>query len=876
MLADGAHANPLDGAVSTGSALISSTSKITTVDQKSEGVVIDWSSFNIASGQTTNFVQPNSSAIAVNRIGSASASRIMGTLDANGRIVLINGNGLLFGKGTQVNVGSLVATSTDGTDQEVLAGHFTKAGNQNASIVNNGRIDAATHGTVALVAPNVSNFGIVRAKFGTVALGAGNRFTVDFNGDGLATFATQGDVNGNASVTNTGRISGATVSMTAHAAEGLATGVVNAGGVIEARGEHQAGGIVTLDAGNGSLTTRGMIDAAGVTGHGKIETSGANVDLGGTITAGKGGHWIVDPENLTVDSSAATTIDNSLDAGTAVTLKTTSTSATGPGTTSSGPGDIIVTSALSWDTTAKLTLDAYHSVIIDASVSATKKGTLTVLTDDGGTGGILQFNGGNVTFANLNSKLTINGASYILVSGLPGYLADIAKEGFQNYALAASYTASGTYHAAAIAYLQQGIFEGLGNTISNLKIVDTSTSDAVGLFGTSSDTAVIRDLNLTNVSIRSASVGNAENPGFVGVIGGLIGQNNGILYGDYVSGTITATGDNADVGGLAGMNVGTIDESHTDITIKGDWSNAATSNGGLVGGLVGISEAQNGAVTDPISNSSAVVDITVNAGALAGGLIGSNDSPITDSYATGTLNGKSASSVLGGLVGSESGRYGGITGSYAAVKVAGGADADVGGLVGNGSNSGGASAIEDSYATGSVSAGTASMAGGLIGIDFGISINTSYATGAVTTLGYSSVGGFAGESSISIENCYATGNVKAGIKSDAGGFVGTNDPMFFGVAESYSTGTVTASTASLVGGFIGWDVVGSVAETNSYWDTTTSKISQGTSSGNVPGIMGLTTVQFQSGLPTGFSSSVWGENASIDGGLPYLLSLPPA
>jgi filamentous hemagglutinin family protein len=875
MLADGAHANPLDGAVSTGSALISSTSKTTTVDQKSEGVVIDWSSFNIASGQTTNFVQPNSSAIAVNRIGSASASRIMGTLDANGRIVLINGNGLLFGKGTQVNVGSLVTTSTDGTDQEVLAGHFTKAGNQNASIVNNGRIDAAAHGTVALVAPNVSNFGIVRAKFGTVALGAGNRFTVDFNGDGLVTFATQGDVNGNASVTNTGRISGATVSMTAHAAEGLATGVVNAGGVIEARGEHQAGGIVTLDAGNGSLTTRGMIDAAGVTGHGKIETSGANVDLGGTITAGKGGHWIVDPENLTVDSSAATTIDNSLDAGTAVTLKTTSTSATGPGTTSSGPGDIIVTSALSWDTTAKLTLDAYHSVIIDASVSATKKGTLTVLTDDGGTGGILQFNGGNVTFANLNSKLTINGASYILVSGLPGYLADIAKEGFQNYALAASYTASGTYHAAAIAYLQQGIFEGLGNTISNLKIVDTSTSDAVGLFGTSSDTAVIRDLNLTNVSIRSASVGNAENPGFVGVIGGLIGQNNGILYGDYVSGTITATGDNADVGGLAGMNVGTIDESHTDITIKGDWSNAATSNGGLVGGLVGISEAQNGAVTDPISNSSAVVDITVNAGALAGGLIGSNDSPITDSYATGTLHGNGASSVLGGLVGSESGEYGGIMDSYAAVKVGGGADVRAGGLVGYSGQSGEYS-IEQSYATGSVSGGIGSFVGGLIGYDNGISISDSYATGAVTALGSSSAGGFAGENDVSLANCYATGNVKAGTDSNAGGLTGLNDATRIGVDDSYSTGRVTASTGSLVGGLIGWDMTDTTTM-NSYWDKTTSRISQG--AGNTsgdPGITGLTTVQFQSGLPTGFSSSIWGENASINGGLPYLLSLPPA
>ena len=230
-----AYANPAGGAVTTGSATIGAPSaKTTTVDQKSEDVVIDWSSFNVASGQTTQFVQPNSSAIAVNRIGGASASQIMGTLDANGRVVLINGNGMLFGKGAQVNVGSLIATSTDGTDSDLLAGKFTKAGNQNASIVNNGSITAASGGTVALVAPNVTNAGTVQAKLGAVSLGAANAFTVDFNGDGLVSFAAQGDVNGKATASNTGRLTGATVTMTARAAEGLATGIVSVGGLIQA------------------------------------------------------------------------------------------------------------------------------------------------------------------------------------------------------------------------------------------------------------------------------------------------------------------------------------------------------------------------------------------------------------------------------------------------------------------------------------------------------------------------------------------------------------------------------------------------------------------------------------------------------------------
>jgi filamentous hemagglutinin family protein len=134
-------ANPLGATVTTGSAAISDpSSQQMTIEQRSEDVVIDWQSFNIANGQTTQFVQPNAQAIAVNRIGGARASQIVGTLDANGRIVLINGNGILFARGSQVNVNSLVATYTDNTDSDVLAGSFSQAGNQNASIVNQGSI----------------------------------------------------------------------------------------------------------------------------------------------------------------------------------------------------------------------------------------------------------------------------------------------------------------------------------------------------------------------------------------------------------------------------------------------------------------------------------------------------------------------------------------------------------------------------------------------------------------------------------------------------------------------------------------------------------------------------------------------------------------
>jgi hypothetical protein len=77
-----------------------------------------------------------------------------------------------------------------------------------------------------------------------------------------------------------------------------------------------------------------------------------------------------------------------------------------------------------------------------------------------------------------------------------------------------------------------------------------------------------------------------------------------------------------------------------------------------------------------------------------------------------------------------------------------------------------------------------------------------------------------------------------------------------------------------VGGFIGFDYTD--GDIYLYWDTGTSGQSQG--AGNItndPSITGLTTSQFQSGLPSGFSPSIWGEIGNVNDGFPYLLALPP-
>src|SRR6185295_14834089 len=144
MLAFGSnsYALPTGGAVSAGSATIASGTGTTTINQSSQNVAINWQGFNIGAGEAVRFVQPNSSSAALNRVLGADPSSILGSLSANGKVFLVNPNGILFGQGAQVNVGGLVASTRGITDSDFMAGNYKFAGSGGGTIVNQGSINA--------------------------------------------------------------------------------------------------------------------------------------------------------------------------------------------------------------------------------------------------------------------------------------------------------------------------------------------------------------------------------------------------------------------------------------------------------------------------------------------------------------------------------------------------------------------------------------------------------------------------------------------------------------------------------------------------------------------------------------------------------------
>jgi hypothetical protein len=277
-----------------------------------------------------------------------------------------------------------------------------------------------------------------------------------------------------------------------------------------------------------------------------------------------------------------------------------------------------------------------------------------------------------------------------------------------------------------------------------------------------------------------------------------------------------------------------------------------------------------------VVNADIVASSEIRGGVSVGPLAGASYGTIAFVYATGsaTIGKKSAA---GGLIGTNAGT---ITKAYAKTDVAG-KEGVIGGLVGDNLP---AATIRSSHASGAISAGITTQAGGLAGQNDG-TIVTSYATGKVTAKGdpnaqdISALGGLVGVNDGPVSSSYASGAVSGRNYSEVGGLVGQND-VSSTINASYSTGAVQGGqTGSIVGGLIGVDGAQAGGLSDTYWDTDTSGVtnpSQGAGNiANDPGITGLSTVQFQSGLPQGFDPKVWAEKANVIDGLPYLLANPP-
>ena len=336
-----------------------------TINQSSEKLVANWQSFNIGQNHTVNFIQPSADSIALNRVTGSSASLIQGSLNSNGQVFLINPNGILFSKNSQVNVGGLVASTQDISDNNFLNNHFSFEGISQNSIINNGTISSKDSGHIFLLAAKIINDGQLNSHNGNINLGAGSKFYIDFGNQ--IKLEVKNEIletlieNNGAIITNDGNIY-----LTSQAASQIKSSVINNTGIIEAKSlTTDENGDIILFAHDGETNVSGTIKSE----KGFVETSGKyfNIIDEAQILASE---WLIDPVNIDIDAAFANTIETALGSGDVAV--TTDGSCTGVTCSGSGSdGNIEVSSNLAWATNNTLTLRADNNIDVNADITHT-------------------------------------------------------------------------------------------------------------------------------------------------------------------------------------------------------------------------------------------------------------------------------------------------------------------------------------------------------------------------------------------------------------------------------------------------------------------------------------------------------------------------
>ncbi|NWK79344.1 GLUG motif-containing protein [Aquitalea sp. LB_tupeE] len=860
-----AFALPSGGAIVGGEGTIETidNGKHVTVKQNTDKLIVNWDSFGIKADEKVSFNQPSSSSSALNRILGNDGSVILGQLSSNGKVFIINPNGVVFGAGSKVNVGSLTASTQNISNDDFNNGNNRFSGTSTARVVNDGAI-SSQHGDVVLLANKVINNGTISTPNGSIVLGAGSSFTVNPDGAGLVSVKIDaGAVDALVNNTNTLSANGGQVYLAAKDSSNLMKTVINNSGIIEANTLNLREGKIVLDAGE-----KDNIDVSGVltsSAQGNNKGNGGLIDIRGnhvrinantlvdtTADNGATGQFSVKAEDLAVNYYNKNMSDNAISAeALSNALNNSNVSLT------STNGDLTFDAATSWSSSNKLELNARNNLLVMSDIWAA--GDKASLAFNTGSGSYYLHDQTAITLSGNDASFSLNGNAYKVIQNLDqlqrvntnlngryvlGNDIDGANRKFQSIA-------DGTAPNKTF----NGIFDGFGHTISKVKI--QATGPNAGLFA--SNSGEIRNVNLASSTVTpgaaqfDATIGgligynsgkliNSSNSSellllspkikssvFTNSMGGLVGTNTGVIDRSHNTGIIASYDNSHAIGGVAGTNLGgTITNSSNAATVTGSMVDALYMDSGA-GGLVGVN------MNGTIDNSHSKATVSVFKSQQTGGLVGQSiEGKISNSSSSGRIavgNDQYRYTNVGGLVGTMT--YGTVENSSADVMVVGTRLTRAGGLVG--SNELGM--ISNANATGLVLNSTGIETGGLVGSNWGtiknsnaatiINANSNTSVGGL--VGYNYAGGTIQDSSVSrfvpqygesavmannnvniggaigtnrgtLTRVTADTSVFGGNSSNAGGLVGKNQGI---IDSSLSKSTVSSGFNSKVGGLVG-------------------------------------------------------------------------
>ncbi len=551
-----------------GASLLSYGNNSLTVNQgNANAAIFNWASFNIGSGNTVTFQQPSVSSVALNRIYDPNVSTISGNLKANGQVYLVNPNGILFGSGANVNVGGLIASTLDISDQRITGGLLNSISAGNPAFSNNATLTGST-----LIASANANPAI------TVQTGA-------------TLYAAGRDQSG--SIVSAGRVFL------------FAPTVENAGSITV-----EGGGQVILAAGtsvylgsSGDPSLRGLLVEVSGGPSGKMPS--VTIDPTGSITVARGNITLMGLA-VSVGSDASLTATSALDANGSIYLLARQTNAAGvpqnlQSTDASATGPVSIGSGAQIRVVLDPT-DTANAPAGDATASALRS-TITIEGSSvsiGGSGNpgatLIQANGGDISVtartasstdpvsgalyqlagnaaalgtANAASTITVGSDAVIDASGLQ----NVAVDGAQNFTYIDRLTSTNLANAP---YQRTGAL--LGQSVYLNLLQAPSWIDVTNLKSAISETQAQRNATAGTVSLLAEGAVQLAQGSTVNVSGGsidyssAIGRTSNLIAANGAIVNIANASPDVQYFGIAGQGSTTVSNPTEGVSVTTSWS----------------------------------------------------------------------------------------------------------------------------------------------------------------------------------------------------------------------------------------------------------------------------------------------------------------
>jgi filamentous hemagglutinin family protein len=600
--ASAALANPTGPSVAFGTVNVSGgAGTLTVTNAGGTNAIINWQGFSINAGELTQFQQFANLAV-LNRVTGTDISSILGTLRSDGRLFLINPNGIVVGAGAVLDLPGFVASSLNLADGDFLAGRMNFQAVPGAgSVENYANISPHLGGSVYLVGPAVTNGGVISTSQGEVVLAAGN--SVELVSTGTPGLSVVMSASGNQAL-NLGQI---------FASDGGRVGMF--GGLVTQQGY--------VSAGNAVMDPSGSIRL--------VATAATTLTAGSTTT---GGSVAIDTGTLAVEG--------------AVTSGPQSIRATGGATVRNG---LLAAEGGQAIDAQFLVVETAPGAPIGAPVGVLNIGGDQRITTTGanaaGEGLVVRNAGGGVaTIQGGPGEQIIEVAQALTVQGGPG---------------TAQILGTGDQSISAESILLQGGSTGSGGSALIVSSNGSQTIDAgaggITLVGGSSPGANnLVAINQTSTNLALTQVINSAGP--VLVQGGANGTGNSAAIRAAGGQQTVVAGDTTLLAGVGGINNFSVIQGRSqDVTVLGDLTILGGSSGGTptVGGGARIGGLGGATPTDTNLRLRVDGDLTMSAGSVSGALLG--NSPTSAGPTAIAVN------VLGDLVmngGTGPGTYAGI------------------------------------------------------------------------------------------------------------------------------------------------------------------------------------------------------------------------